>query len=292
MKSNVPLIPRRPQSANAATLGAVIIALAIPALTPRTAAASPQYADSVSNYQPGAGVPAGYNDPAAAVGEPSRSTPGQFGGPVDPYNAPWTSSQLLSIGTGGSVTAQFNPPIENLASHPFGLDFLIFTSAAFMITNGDYTAAGVTDGTLFGDNPGSTRVSVSPDGVHFYLLDPALAPTVDGYFPTDGSGDFTRPVNPALKGSDFNGLDLAGIRVKYDGSGGGTGYDISWARDGAGNPVTVDQVQSVRVDVISGRADIDGFSVVPEPGPAALGATGFALLLGRRMSRRAPRPCS
>ncbi len=249
-------------------------------------ASADNYAVATRDYHPGTGTPAGYDIPSAITGAPSRETPGEYGGPVDPFSAPWQPSQLLAVGAGGSVTASFNPPILDLASHPFGIDFMVFTSAAFIIANGDYSGGGITDGTLFGDNQGSTRVLVSPDDTHFYVLDPALAPTVDGYFPSDGAGDFSTPVNPALGGSDFAGLTLDGIRSKYGGSAGGTGYDIAWARDESGKPVVLDQVKSVRIDVLSGRADIDGFSVVPEPGVTALGLAGIATCSGRRLFRR------
>ena len=45
---------------------------------------------------------------------------------------------------------------------------------------------------------------------------------MDGFFPTDGLGDFSRPLNPGLTSANFAGRDLAGIRELYAGSGGGT----------------------------------------------------------------------
>ncbi len=231
------------------------------------------------DYRSGTGATAGYDQPSSILGEPSRVSPGDFGGPVDPFSAPWQPDQLLSIGAGGSVTVRFADPVANLPDHPFGLDFLVFGSAAFLITNGDYSGGGTTDGSLFGAAVGGSRVSVSADGTTFFTLDPSLAPRVDDLFPTDGTGNFSVPVDPGLRTADFAGLGLSGIRDLYDGSGGGTGFAIDWARDSSGNAVALETIQFVRVDILSDRAEIDALSAVPEPSTAALFGFGFFIVL-------------
>ena len=249
---------------------------------------SAQFADSVVAYTSGTGFQPGYNTPASALGEPSRVTPGTFGGPVDPFNSAYLSSQLVSLGAGGSLTVQFNSPILNLPANPFGLDFNIFGNAGFVVTNAmdenwNYIGTPRTDGSLYGADATSTRVSVSADGINFFTLNPAVTPLVDGFFPTDGSGNFGLPVNPTLSGNSFAGKDLAGIRSLYNGSGGGRGFDISWAQDGFGNSVLLGSISFVRVEVLGGNAEIDGFAVVPEPTVLALCTVGVgALLFGRR----------
>ena len=241
--------------------------------------ASAQFADAVVSYNSGTGFQPGYNTPASALGEPSRITPGMFGGPVDPFNSAYLSSQLVSLGIGGSLIVQFNSPILNNPANPFGLDFNIFGNAGFIVTNAmdenwNYIGTPRTDGSLYGSDATFTRVSVSADGINFFALNPAFASLVDGLFPTDGSGDFGLPVNPALNANSFAGQDLPGVRSLYNGSGGGRGFDITWAQDGLGNSVLLDSISFVRVEVLSGNAEIDGFAVVPEPASASL------LLLG------------
>jgi hypothetical protein len=174
-----------------------------------------QFADAVVAYVPGSGVTSAYTNPASALGEPSRVIPGDWGGPVDPFNTPWQGGQLVSIGTGGSLTLRLSAPVTNDPANPFGLDFIIFGNAGFNITNGNYSGGGITDGTLFGNNTGATRVSVSDDGTNFYVLNPALAPVADQLFPTDGSGSFFVPVNPALQGGDFAGSACTACAVRY-----------------------------------------------------------------------------
>ena len=237
--------------------------------------ASAQFADSVVSYTSGTGFQPGYNTPISALGEPSRITPGTFGGPVDPFNSAYLSSQLVSLGVGGSLTVQFNSPILNNPANPFGLDFNIFGNAGFIVTNAldenwNYIGTPRTDGSLYGADATSTRVSVSSDGINFFTLNSALVPIVDGFFPTDGGGNFGLPVNPALNAGSFAGQDLLGIRSLYNGSGGGRGFDLSWAQDGLGNNVLLDSISFVRVEVLGGNAEIDGFAVVPEPASATL----------------------
>jgi len=257
-----------------ATCAAVFIAPAVRA----------QFATSLISYNAGTGAAAGFDQPSSALGAPSTFTNHQFGGPVDPFNPPFLAEQIVSIGVGGSLTVQFGAPIRNDAANPFGLDFLVYGNAGFAYS--DFNA-GITGGDLFGaSTPGSTRVSVSADNVTYFTLDTSLSPTIDTYFPTDGAGTFGVPVDPSLaNAASFNGMNLNQIRSRYAGSAGGTGFDLAWARDTSGNPVPLDSINFVRVEVLSGKAEIDGLAAVPEPSTwAFIGLGAAALVLRKRRS--------
>jgi hypothetical protein len=114
-------------------------------------------------------------------------------------------------------------------------------------------------------------------------LNPLLTPGVDGLYPTDASGNPFLPVNPLLGAANFAGKDLAGIQALYAGSGGGAGFDLSWAVDGSNQSVVLSPVSFLRLDVLSGSAYIDAVSVVPEPTACSLTLLGgLALLWGKR----------
>src|SRR5262249_2155942 len=162
-------------------------------------------------------------------------------------------------------------------------DFIIFGHSGFEITNGDYSGAGITDGTFFTGGTSLSRISVSADGINFYALNPSLASQIDGLFPTDSSGNPLVALNPALTQSSLAGKDLAGIAALYAGSAGGMGFDLSMAQDGLGNPVAMPVANYVRIDVLSDAAYVDAVSVVPEPGSGALVLVGLGVGCFRRV---------
>ena len=226
--------------------------------------AATNFAARVVNYNPGVDFAVGFTNAESVLGDVSRVNP--FGEPTDPFNPPYGKQQALSIGEGGFVTIQFEQPVRNHPPNPFGIDFMVFGNSGFIITNDfdpitfNWIGAPATDGSLFGANPGVIRVSVSRDGWRFYEL--AGASTVDVLFPTDGAGDSTVAVNPTLSANDFAGATLDDIRALYDGSAGGTGFDISSARDALGRRVPLSFIRFVRIEVLSGKAEVDAFSGV------------------------------
>ncbi|MBM3821413.1 MAG: hypothetical protein FJ404_00735 [Verrucomicrobia bacterium] len=279
-------------------LGCCAVLRAQPVVSPpaNSVGSSEPWATHVTAYVPGSGFAVefgsglGYTNSSSILGLPSRVTSGAFGGPVDPFAPPFLVSQLLSVGATGSITVELGRPAFNNPAHPHGVDFLVFGNTGFTITNGNFTGGGITDGSLFSAGQGVGRVSVSPDGLNFFTLDPAKAPALDSLFPTDGSGEFHQAVDPRLSAADFAGLSLAGIRDRYAGSGGGTGFDLAWAVDAQGRPALVDYATHVRIETLSGQLELDAITVIPEPGVSSLLAIGLvagALMRWRRLANQA-----
>jgi hypothetical protein len=184
---------------------------------------------------------------------------------VDPFHPPYLESQVVALGTNGTLVLEFDRPVWDDPANPHGLDILVFGNAGFVITNGDYSGGGITDGSLFGAGTGRTRISVSADGEVYYTLVSGELPAVDAWFPSDGAGDPRQPVNPALRASDLAGKDLAGLRALYGGSAGGAGYDLAWAQDERGSNVVLRAIRYVRFDQVEGVIQIDAVTAVAEP---------------------------
>ncbi len=231
-----------------------------------------QFAGSVVAYDSGTGFAAGFTNATAALGAPAS------GGAVTPFAPPFSKSQIVSIGAGGEITLQLNTPFAHDPSHPYGIDLNIFANEFFVSSGGNVSG-------LFYHST-STLVQVSSDGSSWFTLNPSLAPQVGELFPTDGAGNPSIPVDPSLTAASFTGDNLAGIRSLYNGSAGGTGYNLAWAQDANGNNVALTSVDFIRLEVASGVVDLDAISAVPEPSTWALLVPGLALFSWRLRSSR------
>src|SRR4051812_19197646 len=84
---------------------------------------------TVVSYNPGVGFVPHYTDASTLLGQPSRVNP--YGDATDPFDPAYGTDQILSLGTGGSVTVRFDTPVLNLPRNKFGRDFTIFGNSGF-----------------------------------------------------------------------------------------------------------------------------------------------------------------
>lgn len=235
------------------------------------------YATQVIAYQAGSNAASGYTDPSTALGEPSRVTAGWPSGETDVtmFNAAWETDQVVSIGAGGYLILGFDHQVDDDPNNPYGIDLLVFGNAFF--SDSDYP-----NGVAGGIYAEPAKISVSQDGSTWYDISSV---TADNLFPTQGYTDtsgpygndgtnpsnFLKPVDPNI---DWQGKTYSELLALYDGSGGGTGVDIS--------ETGLEWIQYVKLwqpEGDSWSAEIDAVAdVAPVPIPAALWLLGSGLL--------------
>ena len=221
------------------------------------------WADEVTEWNPGVGGAAGYDNPETALGPPTRTTVDDLC--TSPFYPAWGTDELVSIGAGGSITLRFNEPVLDDPENPFGIDLLLFGNCGFI----DQSMPDGIVGGLLGADGGELEVSV--DGIEWIRIPGCQA---DGIWPTRGwrdlgpydlggsnrPTDFTRPLQQSLTMDDVLGLSWAALIEHYDGSGGGTGVDLADAG--------VDAICCVRISNPSGALlspELDGVAdVSPE----------------------------
>lgn len=286
------------------TLQAIFVGLTL-ATTGSLALASPYATELVSSSSTLTGSSL-YNDPSAVLGAPSAnfrngSATAQIRKTklVEPAWAVGVTGEKLitTLNAGQEIVVAFDHQVENDPNNPYGIDFLVFGNS-FYVGNGSvsdatnmnaYTLAGG----IFSE---SVLVSVSQNGTDWYTF--SNGPSGDSAYPTNGylwdaetatwtdtQSDFTKPVDPSLTVS--KGDTAAEIIAAYEGSGGGTGYDLDDLYPLYG--VTLDWIQYIKVEGITGYSggEIDAFadvaaSPVPVPGAALLLGSSLLGLLGFR----------
>jgi hypothetical protein len=232
--------------------------------------AADPYADQVISYTPGTGFNTSYENTNAALGAPLSSA--TISAP------PFTTSDIVGVGNGGQLTLAFNTPILNSpAGHASGMDFTIFGNDFFTFSSS--AISGVFNHT-------GLSVWVSQDNITYYQL--AAPYGADDYYPTQGDGDPSLPINPLFTVATFIGQTTAQALSLYNGSAGGASYSISWAEDSGGHPVDLPSISYIQIQGTSGFGYVDAVARVqdaPEPASGGLLLAGLGSLLGHRHRR-------
>lgn len=246
-------------------------------------------------------TPGLYTDPAAVLGRPATMFRNTF--PlsdrrvklIEPaFNTSPTGERLITtFNAGQSVTVRMGRTVYDDPDNPFGIDLNVFGNAFFAVTSGGFVddSTDLNTTTVGGVFSEPVLVSVSPDNINWYTYSGI---TGDGLFPTnaylwdaaaaawtDTEADPTLPVDPALASMNFTGMTAAGVLALYNGSAGGTGFDLSVSG--------FSFINYVRFDGIAGFSggEIDAVAAVraiPTPGAFILIGLG-GLTAARRRHR-------
>jgi hypothetical protein len=233
--------------------------------------ASPYATEVVSYSGPLGSAP--YGDPFALLGKPAtRAAGGNMRVKlVEPaYSVGPDKEQLITtLNQGSSIVVKFDHEVTNDPNNPYGIDFLVFGNAFFIGqgTVSDSTNMNtymLTTGGFFENTKVSVKLEADDPWVTF-----DNGPYADSMFPTqayqwdranavwtDNEMDFTKPVDPALTLSDFANISAADAIDLYNGSGGGTGFDL--------DDVGLNSIQYIKVEGLPGFSggEIDAFSDV------------------------------
>ncbi|MEM1331296.1 MAG: hypothetical protein AAGG07_12120 [Planctomycetota bacterium] len=239
------------------------------------------YASSVIEYDAGDAASSAFNDPNSALGVPTSFSNASFGSfPTTGFQAAAGTSELVTVGRGGSLTLGFDRVIRDDASNPFGIDLIVYGNAFYVASSfGDpsSTVTGVfaEGGTIELSADGNTWVTVSGVEADGGFATLGYADAIDPFGSTPGSvlSDFRTPVDP---GFDPIGKTYAELLAGYAGGAGGTGIDLAW--------VGLSEARFIRItnaiDAL-GTPEIDGVAIVPAP-PAILALCGGLATLRRR----------
>ena len=187
----------------------------------------------------------------------------------------------------GSVTIEFDHPVVDDPRNPFGIDFIVFGNAlqtlggnAQVLGTDDPSAVVFTTDSVSGEG---AVVSVSQDGETWFSF--TNGPFADTFAPTLGRlydpvrpdpvlfegtaytnkywgrpAHATIPVDPKVSGKDFKGRSLAEYATLYDGSAGGTGFDIG----GLGLPCDARGRKWIRFVRVTAPEAADTYQAAPE----------------------------
>jgi hypothetical protein len=228
-----------------------------------------------------------YHDPAAVLGEPTTEVddPDYFNPfPCSLVYGAWNVTYwpdqkpvITTIGADGVIVVGFDHRVQDDPDNPYGADFIVFGNIAFSHSSQQYLTP-TTDMDLV-SLPGSpvyvglgkvkVEAAQDPNGPWFGFH---KGPFVDSQFPTNPFAwdsvnkkwgqalDSLRPVNPALKTSDFANLTVPQAIALYDGSAGGTGYDLQ--------RLAPQDYQQLSIDPLTGRRWIQYIRLTSGGSPA------------------------
>ena len=166
------------------------------------------YASSVVSFGQGIGADPGYNDPCVVLGVPPVAD--SYSWPVSITSAPWETTDVVSLGNGGSITIAFGQPVLNNPSDvEYGIDLLVFGNS-FFATDWE------NDGRIIGTYFEPAKIEVSQNNITYYEIADIFADALYPY--TASAGNF---VHATPSGIEYMNRQPADVEADFLGGCGG-----------------------------------------------------------------------
>lgn len=251
------------------------------------------FATEVISYS-GLFGPVPYDDPEVVLGKPTtyiRQSPTEVFACSLVYSAwnraPDDSKLIVTLDLDDEIVAAFDHKVADDPGNPGGVDFIVFGNTAFKVASSEFIQPDTDMDQRLLDNPTSVldewvtvSVAQDPNGPWYTFTD---GPFADNLFPTNAFAwdstiddwgaelNWLKPVDPNLGLSDFSGLSAADAIDLYNGSAGGTGFDLRWLAPAEFQALEVDPASGQRwikyIKVTSDEfGEVDGFSDVESCG--------------------------
>ncbi|MCK4387747.1 MAG: hypothetical protein KAW00_03145, partial [Dehalococcoidia bacterium] len=215
----------------------LVLAFIPSVLSPPSVSAQDPFASEVVGYSADLDGSGDYNNPQDVLGEPAKENPD--GTCVSMVCPAWGEGRITTINEGSYIVVKFDHQVADDPDNPFGIDFIVFGNSMYGGEGWVEPGTNMEEHHITGGTSAEpVLVAVSQDGENWYNY--TDGPYGDTEFPTnvyewdrenDQWGDqldFTKPVDPSIDSAKFGNMSVADvIDTYYNGSAGGTGFDLA-----------------------------------------------------------------
>jgi hypothetical protein len=250
------------------------------------------FASKIISYHGPFGI-SPYDDPNAVLGRPATYVYDDWNDAIyacslvyTAWNtAPDSSKLIVTLDAGAEIVVGFDHKVADDPCNPYGIDFIVFgnsgfeydfESYGFVEPNSNMDEFFLVDPTSIYSERVTVSVAQDPNGPWYTFTN---GPYADADFPTNAFQwdsdsndwgdelDWLKPVDPNLSVSDFDGLSVAAAIELYNGSAGGTGFDLQWLEPNDYHALAIDPETGQRwiqyIKVTSDEfGEVDGFADV------------------------------